>query len=54
MKQPQSMREEVIARLTIRHGMSSEAAAAAWEEYLLLLLGRHLGQKSARDHIGRN
>src|SRR5215216_6731587 len=29
MKQPQSMREEVIAPLTMRHGISGEAAAAA-------------------------
>jgi len=54
MNQSQSMREEVIARLTTRHGMSGEAAAAAWEEYLVLLFGRQLGQESARDYIERN
>jgi len=54
MNQPQSMREQVIARLAMRHGMSDEAAAAAWQEYVLLLLGRRLGQESARDYIDRN
>lgn len=54
MNEPQEIRDEVIARLMIRHGLSYEQAASAWEEYKLHLLAAGMRQRKLGDTIDSN
>ena len=54
MGESPSMREQVVARLTARHGLNAEKAAAAWEEYLLYVLARQICREPAGLHIEDN
>jgi hypothetical protein len=49
-----SLRDEVIARLMTRHGLTFEEAASAWEQYQLRLFARHVCQPLDRDVIEGN
>jgi hypothetical protein len=54
MEHSQNIREQVIARLIARHGIDHENAAAAWEEYLLHVLAKHICRNPPGLHIEDN
>jgi hypothetical protein len=48
------LRDQVIARLMARHGLSVEEAGAAWEHYLLRLRARRLAATGEQQAVEDN
>ncbi|ALA59157.1 hypothetical protein [Nitrospira moscoviensis] len=47
MERRAGLREEVIARLMTRHGLTAEEAGLAWERYLLSLRAKQRAREGA-------
>ncbi len=50
----QTIREQVISRLMMRHGLSYEQAALAWEEYKLTILAPGMRRMTSANAIEDN